>query len=88
VNQVTGFLNGYQNVDSYLIKYENLCSQKEPISNISSYLNSDLKDDILESRIGSSSDKKFPPGYLLKRLEKVVAPVAEPLGYYPPAKQS
>lgn len=88
VNQVTGFLNGYQNVDGYLIKYEKLCSKKEPISNISSYLNADLKDDILESRIGSSSDKKFPSGYLLKRLEKIVAPVAEPLGYDSPTKQS
>ncbi len=88
VKQVTGFLNSYQNVDGYLIKYEGLCSQKEPISNIASYLNASLKDDILEGRIGSSNDQKFPPGYLLKRLEKIVAPVAKPLGYYPPIKQS
>jgi len=81
VNQVSGFLNHYQKVDGYLVKYESLCNQEEPIENISKYLTAHLKEDILESRIGSSRNKKSPPSHLMHRLEQVVAPLAKPLGY-------
>ncbi len=80
VSQVTEFLNCFEKVDGYLIKYEELCDRTVTISQIADYLQSDLDTEVIESRIGFSKDKE-PSRSLLKRLEKVVSPVARPLGY-------
>jgi hypothetical protein len=85
LNQVTGFLEDYQKVDGFLIKYEDLCSEKISIGSIGTYLDAELNENILDTKIGSSKDKKDQketPKYLLKRLERVVSPLAETLGYH------
>ncbi|MEM7770387.1 MAG: sulfotransferase [Cyanobacteria bacterium P01_A01_bin.37] len=81
VTQVTGFLTDYQKVDGHLIKYEELCNEDDAVAKLSSYLEADIDPTILKSRIGSSKNKKSPPIHSVKQLEKIVAPLAESLGY-------
>lgn len=81
VKQTTGFLNQFEQVDGYLIRYEDLCDRTVKIADIGAYLGTNLNAEVLESRIGSSKQTQIPPAALLKRLERVVSPLATQLGY-------
>jgi hypothetical protein len=79
--QVYGFLTQYHKVDGYLVKYEDLCTRKDVIEGIASYLDADIDASILDSKIGSSKRNREAPRHLVHQLKKAVNPLAESLGY-------
>ena len=82
LQQVTDFMEKSDQVNGYLIKYEDLCNRNISVQDIANYLDTELDENILDSKIGSYKNKKPIPKYLLKNLEKVVSPLAEKLDYY------
>lgn len=68
-----------------LVQYEALCTEKEIVDKLSTYLELDLKPEILDEKVTGVRKKRDPvPPLELKELQLAVDPLARELGYKPP----
>lgn len=81
VDMVKGFQAGYKAVDGLLIRYEDFCEGTPSTDELANYLNLDLDAAVLTKRIGSQKAKSPLTIQQIKRLKKVVDPLATELGY-------
>jgi len=82
-NLVTGFMTEYEQVDGYLIKYEDLVSGNLKVSSLDKYLKMKIDPSILEKKVTGRNNNKLEP---LSRIEisvlkKYVQPIAKKLNY-------
>jgi hypothetical protein len=80
---VQGYLEDAQKLEAILIPYENLVRDEGLIADISLYLNLELDRTVIKQKIGSSYHKNQVPKSEIKKLQKIVSPLAEKLGYHP-----
>ncbi|MDB9527246.1 sulfotransferase [Oscillatoria sp. CS-180] len=76
-----GFQEGVDRVNGFLIKYEDFLMGEPSIDKLSSYLDLDLNAAVMDIKIGSQSKKVPLTTKQLRRLKKVVDPLATQLGY-------
>jgi len=81
-HMIEGYQAGVESIGGLLIKYEEFLTGKPPIEKLSEYLELTLDASTMDQRIGSQSQKKVPLSeQQIKRLKKVVSPLAQQLGY-------
>ncbi|WP_186376003.1 sulfotransferase family protein [Hyella patelloides] len=80
---VQGYLEDAQKLGAMVIPYERLYQDNQVIADISHYLNLELNQNVVKQKIGSSYNKHQVPKSEIKKLQKIVGPLAENLGYYP-----
>lgn len=81
-----GFLDGYEEVNGMLVRYEDLCSGRLSIERLADYLQLELRAEVLSVRIASgraSRDLYNPriPATALRLLRRAAEPLASELGY-------
>lgn len=82
---VEGYLAGATEVGGMVLKYEDFCAGRIPVSDLAHYLKLDLKVEVLQKRIGSHQSADPTPRFEIKQLQQAVEPLASQLGYLPPA---
>jgi hypothetical protein len=80
------FLEGYQEVNGMLVRYEDVCSGRLGIDRLAYYLQLELKAEILSVRIAAGRANRdlynpATPAATLRILNKAVQPLASQLGY-------
>jgi hypothetical protein len=80
---VQGYLEDAQKLEAILIPYEKLSQNNQLIADLSHYLNLELNQNVIKQKIGSSYHKNQVPKSEIKKLQKIVSPLAENLGYHP-----
>jgi len=79
-----GFLEGCQEVDGVLLRYEDLCQGTFDVATLEEYLQLGIDIQLLEKKVGTHRRRDDAvPRAELKRLRREVADLASTLGYEP-----
>ncbi|NEQ97129.1 MAG: hypothetical protein F6K30_10450 [Cyanothece sp. SIO2G6] len=78
---VQGYIEGHQEVDGLLIKYEEFCAGSPSVQELSEYLNLSLDEKTMTTKIGSLGTAVDLSHRQKTRLRKHVNPLAAELGY-------
>lgn len=88
-NLITGYLNGHKKINSLLLSYEDICSDKFDFEQLSEFCNLDIDKSIIERKMDSTATKSAYKNQTkelinsreINILKKVVEPIASELGY-------
>lgn len=80
-----GYLKNRPKVDGFIVRYEDLCEGRLPLTSLSQFLNLDLRKEVLNINVSGRGHRSLQPipSTELRILRKAVEPLASKLGYTP-----